>query len=220
MQNVWAIGMLSQGHMGAPLYRYTGQVGPRFWGSGSPVEWKWCHYVMFEADIHLKPLHTSILSIYKVFEPMVCCLKGMWVHPYTVTPAKLAPALGIRVTWGMRMMQCNGWGWYPPQTASYIHIRDIKNVWVIVMLFQGRAPLYHYIGQVGPRLGDSGSLVEQKSCHNLMVEADIHLRPLHASILYIYKVFQLLVGCLKGIWVHPYTTPAKLAPDLGTQGHL
>ena len=88
------------------------------------------------------------------------------------------------------------------------------------MLFQGRAPLYHYIGQVGPRLGDSGSLVEQKSCHNLMVEADIHLRPLHASILYIYKVFQLLVCCLKGIWVHPYTTPAKLAPDLGTQGHL
>jgi hypothetical protein len=54
-----------------------------------------------------------------------------------------------------------------------------------------------------------------------MVEADIHLRPLHTSILDIYKVFKPLVFCLKGVWVHPYTiTPAKLAPDLGSQGHL
>ena len=54
-----------------------------------------------------------------------------------------------------------------------------------------------------------------------MVEADIHLKPLHTSMLDIYKVFELLVSCLKGIMVHPYTvTPAKLAPDLGSQGHL
>jgi hypothetical protein len=49
---------------------------------------------MFEADIHLRPLHTSILEIYKVFEPWECCLKGIWVHTYTVTPAKLPPDLG------------------------------------------------------------------------------------------------------------------------------
>jgi hypothetical protein len=48
------------------------------------------HYVMFEADIHFRPLHTSTLDKYKVFEPLLCCLKGMWVHPYTVTLAKLA----------------------------------------------------------------------------------------------------------------------------------
>ena len=35
-----------------------------------------------------------MLIIHKLFEPLVCCLKGMWVHPYIVTPAKLAPALG------------------------------------------------------------------------------------------------------------------------------
>jgi hypothetical protein len=29
----------------------------------------------------------------KVFEPLVCCLKGIWVHPYTVTLAKFAPDL-------------------------------------------------------------------------------------------------------------------------------
>ncbi len=31
IQSVWAIGMLSHRHMGAPLYRYTGQVVSRFW---------------------------------------------------------------------------------------------------------------------------------------------------------------------------------------------
>ncbi len=50
---------------------------------------------MVEAEIHLRPLHTSILGIYIVFEPLVCCLKGMWVHPYTVTLAKLALDFGI-----------------------------------------------------------------------------------------------------------------------------
>ncbi len=52
---------------------------------------------MVEADIHLRPLHTSIVGLYIVFEPLVCCLKGMWMHPYTVTPAKLALDLGIQV---------------------------------------------------------------------------------------------------------------------------
>jgi hypothetical protein len=54
-----------------------------------------------------------------------------------------------------------------------------------------------------------------------MVEVDVHFRPLHSSILDIYKVFETLVCCLKGVSVHPYSiTPAMLAPDLGTQGHL
>ncbi len=51
---------------------------------------------MVEADIHLKPLLKSILDIYKVFEPLVCCLNGIWVHPYVATLAKLAPDLGIQ----------------------------------------------------------------------------------------------------------------------------
>ncbi len=49
------------------------------------------HNVIVEADFHLSLLQTSILDIYKVFAPLVCCLKGVWVHPYTVTPTKLAP---------------------------------------------------------------------------------------------------------------------------------
>ena len=45
--------------------------------------------------MHLRPIHTSIMDIFKVFEPLVCCLKAIWVHPYAITPAKLAPDLGI-----------------------------------------------------------------------------------------------------------------------------
>jgi hypothetical protein len=52
---------------------------------------------MFEADIHLRKLHISILDIYKVFETLECCLKGIWLQPYSITPAKLPPDLGIQV---------------------------------------------------------------------------------------------------------------------------
>jgi hypothetical protein len=83
--------------MGAPLYLYTGRVGPRFGDSGSLVEWKRCHNLMVEANIPLRLLPTSILDIYKVLEPVLYCLKGIWVHPYTLTPAKLTPDLGIQV---------------------------------------------------------------------------------------------------------------------------
>ncbi len=204
---------------------------------------------MVEADINFRPLHTSILDIYKVFEPLVCCLKGIWLHPYTITQAKLPPDSGIQVhlrsgndattswlrlistsdcfiypywtytkclrhwyavsraygctliplhwpswpwiwgfrfTWGVEMIpQPHGWGWYPPHTTSYIHIRHIQSVWDIGMLSQGHivAPLYYYTGQVFPSFGNSGSLEEWKWCHNIMVKADIHLRPLPKTIL-------------------------------------
>jgi hypothetical protein len=51
-------------------------------------------YVIVEADICLRLLHTSKLGIYKGFEQLICCLKGVWVNPYTVTLAKPAPDLG------------------------------------------------------------------------------------------------------------------------------
>jgi hypothetical protein len=51
---------------------------------------------MDEADVPLKLLHTSMLDIYKVTESLVCCLKGTWVHHYTVTLARLAPDLGTQ----------------------------------------------------------------------------------------------------------------------------
>ena len=155
--------MLFQGNMFAPIYCYTSKIGSRSGKSGSLVEWKRSHHVMVEANIHLRLLHTSILHIYKVFESLLCCLKAIWVHLHTVTPAKMAPDLG----------KCQG------------------------------------------------HLGSEKWCHNIMVEADIHLRLLHTSILDIYKVFEPLLWCFKEKWLHPDTvTPSKLAPDLGSQGSL
>ena len=164
IQSVWVVGKPCQGHMGAPLYCYTGQVGPRFGKSGWLVEWKWCHNLMVEAGIHLRPLLTSIFDIYKLFKSLSYCLKGIWVHPYTIAVAKLAPAWGFRFTCGVEMMPWpHVWGWYPPQTASRIHIsiRHIQSDWAIVMLSQGHmgSPLYCYTIQISPRFGNSGSLV-------------------------------------------------------------
>ena len=45
---------------------------------------------MVEVAILFKLIPTSIFDICIMFEPMVCCHKGIWVHPYTIPPAKLA----------------------------------------------------------------------------------------------------------------------------------
>jgi hypothetical protein len=87
--------MLSQGHLSAPLNSSPAKLAPdlgilnRLWSRNDAIN------IMFEADIYLRPVPTSILDIYKVFEPLECCLKGIWVHPYTIPPAKLAPNLRI-----------------------------------------------------------------------------------------------------------------------------
>jgi hypothetical protein len=51
-------------HRIAALHSY----GPGFGPSGSRVESKSFHYIVVEADSHLKLLPTSILDIYKAFE--------------------------------------------------------------------------------------------------------------------------------------------------------
>ena len=51
---------------------------------------------MIEADINFSMLQTSIADICKVFDPLICCLKGIWVHPYTITMARLAQDLGTQ----------------------------------------------------------------------------------------------------------------------------
>ncbi len=113
---------------------------------------------MVEADIHLRLLHKSELDISKVFESLTCCLRGICVHPYIDTQAKLAQDFDFWVTCGVEMIQ--GWGWYPPQTGSHIHTRHIKGVWGIGMLSQGHmdAPLYCYTSKFGPKFRNLGHL--------------------------------------------------------------
>ena len=60
---------------------------------------------MIEAAILYKLHPTSIFDVYKVSEPLVCCLKGIWVHPHTISPAKLAPDLVVLgLTYGVEIM--------------------------------------------------------------------------------------------------------------------
>ncbi len=66
-ESVWAHWHAVHRHRVEALHSYTHPTWLRFWGSGSLVDSKWCHYVMVEADSHLKLLPTSILDINKVF---------------------------------------------------------------------------------------------------------------------------------------------------------
>jgi hypothetical protein len=52
---------------------------------------------MVEADINLRLIPISISDKNYIFKLMVCCLTGMWEHPYAIIQAKLAPDFGF---WG------------------------------------------------------------------------------------------------------------------------
>ncbi len=81
----------------APIFGILGHL----WSENDTIG---CHYIMVEADIHLRLIPTSILDIYNVLESLVCGLKGIWMHPYIVIPAKLASDFEIWVTCGLKMM--------------------------------------------------------------------------------------------------------------------
>ncbi len=54
IQSVWADWYVVHCHRVAALHSYTLSTWLRFWGSVSLVESKWCHYVIVEAESHLR----------------------------------------------------------------------------------------------------------------------------------------------------------------------
>jgi hypothetical protein len=70
----------------APNFGILGQL----WSGNNAIG---CYYIMVEADIHLRLVHNSILDIYNVLESLICCLKGIWVHPYIVIPQENGPQI-------------------------------------------------------------------------------------------------------------------------------
>ena len=73
-QSVWAHWYGFHGHTVAALKGYTHTSWLRFWGSGSLLESKWCHYFMVEADSQLKLLPLSTLDMYaKCLNTLICC---------------------------------------------------------------------------------------------------------------------------------------------------
>ncbi len=94
--------------------------------------------IYWEQHTHLRPLHTSILDIYKVLEPSVCYLKGTLLHPYTATPAKLAPNLSIQVHLRNEYDATTTWFcWHPLQTTSHIQIGIYKVLEPLICCLKG-----------------------------------------------------------------------------------
>ncbi len=186
--------------MVAALHSYTHPTWLRFWGSGSLVESTQCDYVMVEAASHQKLLLTSILDIYKVFDQFNMLSMCIKYQPYTAIPTLL---LGSDVgvlghLWSQNdiiIIIHHGWGWQPPQTISYIHIRHIQSVWAHWYAVHKcmLAVLHSYTHPTLLKFWGSGSLVESKWCDYVMVEADSHLKLLPISILDIHKVFDTLI---------------------------
>jgi hypothetical protein len=89
IKSVWAHWYAVHGNMVVASNSYTHPTWLRLWGSGSLVESKWYHYIMAEADSHLKLLPASTLDIYKVFQHIGMMPMGIWQYPQTVIPTLL-----------------------------------------------------------------------------------------------------------------------------------
>ena len=127
----WAHWYAVHRHMVAALLSYTHPNWLQFWWSGSLVELKWCHYVMFEAATLFKLLPASILDIYntKCLSTLICCPYAYGSSLTQLLPPHLAQILVIRFTCRVEMTALHhDWGCHPIQTASCIHIRHIQSV--------------------------------------------------------------------------------------------
>jgi hypothetical protein len=111
-----------------------------------------------------------------------------------------AQILGFWVTCGVKIMSlCHDWGLQPPKTAFHIHFRLIQSVWAHWYAVHGDtvSALHSCTHPTWLRFWfwGSGSLVESKWCHYVMIEADSHLKLLHASIFKHAKCLSMLVCC-------------------------
>ncbi len=90
------------------------------------------------------------------------------------------------------MSSYHGWGCHSIQTASSVHIRHIQSVWAHWYGVHSNmvAALLSYTHPPCLRFWWSGSLVETKWLHYIMVQAAILFKLPPASILDIYKVFE------------------------------
>jgi hypothetical protein len=151
-QSVWAHWYAVLGHIAAALHSYTQTSWVRCWGTESLVESKWWHNVILT---QIYP-HTTTWVIFwgtGTGSPM----ESKWWHNVIVeadSPLKLLPA-SILDIYKVFVQSC--WAhWY----AVHGHLaaasnRHIHTTWLICW--------------------GSGSLVESKWCHYVMVEGDSHL---------------------------------------------
>ncbi len=121
------------------------------------------------------------------------------------------------------MWLCHGWGWNPPQTDSYIHIRHIQSDWAYCYTVHWHtvAALHRFTHPTRCRFWGTWSLVESKQCIFVMIDTGSHLQLLPTSILDTSKLIKHIDLLFMGIQYQPYTViPTLLASVLGALGHL
>jgi len=145
--------------------------------------------------------------MYAVFEPLLCCLKAIWMHPYTITPTKLAPDLGIQVhLWSENdAIKRHVWGWYPPQTTSHRHIQMGLSHWyavsrpqvcTLIIVHQISWPqIWEFRFFCGVKMM-SLALGHVWGWYWYPPQTAPHI---HIRYMYKYKVFEPLICCLMGI---------------------
>jgi hypothetical protein len=117
--------------------------------------------MMVEADIHLRLLPKSELDISKVFEPLTCCLRGIWVHPYTDTQAKLAQDFGLLAHLWSEHDAIMSWLRLISTSDCFPHpYKTYAMCFRYCLLSQGHmdAPLYCYTSKEGLRFWNLGHL--------------------------------------------------------------
>ncbi len=95
MQIVWAHWYAVGGYMAVASNSDTFSTWLIFWGFGSLVESKWCHYIIVEADSHLKLLPASTVDMYKLFEHINMLFWGIQQQPQIVIHNLLGSYFGV-----------------------------------------------------------------------------------------------------------------------------
>ncbi len=176
---------------------------PRFWDSGSLVESKWSHYVMVEADSHLKLLSTPISDIYKVFEWIDMLSMGTVsaLHSYTHTTWLRFSGSGSLVGNQNDVIMSRLRLTVTSNCFMHTYWTYTKSLSTLICCpLACSSSLTQFTHPTWLRFWGSGSLVESTWCDYVMVEADSHLKLLLTSILDMYKVFGHIDVLSIGIW--------------------
>jgi uncharacterized membrane protein len=192
-------------HMSTPLHCYTaGQVNPDL-GNLGMVGWNNDLLLWLRLYNSTHFFSTSILYMWKVFEPIHMMWIGIWVHLCTVTMlAKLTQIWVILGWWGEIMFCCYCWACTIP--LIHIHIVYVESFWAHsydVDRHVGAPSLHCYTAgqQVDPDLGNLGMVGWNNDVMTwLRLYNTIHL--FSTSMLYMWKVFEHIHMLWIDIWVH------------------
>ena len=130
IQSVWAYWYAAHWHTLSVLHRFGGSVS-LMWSQNDAIA-PWLRLIVtsnyFSHPYYTLTKHLSTLILFPyrtVHEHTLAAL-------HSKTPNQLGSDFGVLghlCRAKMMSLLRHGWGWQPPQTAFYIHIRHIQNVW-------------------------------------------------------------------------------------------